>query len=494
MNNKEQDTILIVDDDQLFSELLSKNLGKSFNIRIANDVKEARSIIDTGLLHAILLDLRLKGDESNDFEGLELLEEIKKDRPLIPVIVMTSFASIGLSVRAMQLGADDFIEKGKIEISDIVILLNKTISSKRNELRTKALAEEQLLNVSTTLLGESTSLTEVHKRIGIASQDGYCSVLILGETGTGKEVIARSIHERGWRKEGPFKTVTISTLSPGLIESELFGYDKGAFTGAQTSREGYIEQAQSGILFLDEIGDLSLEIQVKLLKFLEEKVFYRVGSTKPRPVDIQLIFATNVDINKLIKDGKFRQDFYFRIRTIEIFAPPLRERKENIPLLADHFLQQLRKQGRTKLAGISNEALNSLAYYDYPGNVRELKAIIEWAALNANQAKHWIIELEDVPFDVKQTTSTSISPDNSGPNLSSPNYNIDYVLAETELRTVEAVLKMTSGKKTKAEEILGYPNRQTMRRRINKIREIYPDLFQRFDLVALLYGESEIDG
>ena len=490
MSSKNKDIILLVDDDTFFRKMIIAGLSHYFEIKEAKNKIEAVSIIETGMVHAILLDLRLHGDESDDFEGLEIISEIKSERPMLPVVVMTSFANIPLSVKAMQLGADDFIEKGKIEVEEIKGKLEKLIAIKRNDLKIKAIVDEQFLSNLSGLIGESPLLTEVKKRSLLAANDGYCTVLILGETGTGKELIARSIHEQGWRKEGPFRAINISSLNPGLIESELFGYEKGAFTGANFSKEGYIEQSNSGILFIDEIGDITTEIQVKLLRFLEERIVYKVGSTKARPIDVQLVFATNLNPLHLVETGKFRQDFYYRIKTVEIVSPALRDRKEDIPLLADHFLQLLRKQGRTKIVGFSDEAINTICQYNYPGNIRELKAIIEWATLNANQANHWVIEADDIPYDIKKEVISK--------SITTPldfdiekDLNVEYARAKTELLCLERALKLTSGKKLKAEEILGYPNRQTMRRRIKRLKSAYPELFNEFELIKLLYGNIE---
>lgn len=482
-----KETILIVEDDKAFAEAVAIKLKRSFNVLKALSIEEARSVMQSGVIHGILLDVRLD-ENSAEKDGLVLLTEIKKERSMLPVVVMTSFGDVVTAVEAMKLGADEFVEKLKVQPVDLVNILKEVIQKSRSQLQIAARAAEQQMLETSKLVGNASALQPVVKSISLAANDGYCSVLITGQTGTGKEVIARSIHEQGWRKDGPFVGFSISGLNETLVESELFGYEQGAFTGANKPHTGYIEKANGGVLFLDEIGDLSPNVQLKLLRFLEDRIVYRVGSTKGRPVDVQLVFATNVDLKEGIASGNFREDFFYRIKTVEIKSPALCDREGDIPLLADHFLHQLRMQGRTKLAGFSPKAISALETYAYPGNVRELKAVIEWSVLVAQQSNHWIVEYEDIPIEVRESKmSKPLEPFNItlGDDL-----NVDRACAIAELACVDRALDLSKGNKSETEVMLGYSGRHTMRRRIQKIKEAHADLWISFPHVVQAYDNN----
>ncbi len=485
--SKENISILLVEDDEVYSGLLYNKLKRHFQVTPAFSVEDAQEHLNKGVFHGILLDVRLEQGDDRNKDGLQLLRDIKEDRPLMPVIVMTAFGDIHTSVEAMKLGANDFIEKGEVKTSELAAILKNHLQQARNQLKLNARSEEFDLKESVDLVGSSPTLEVVTKNINIAANDGHCSVLVLGETGTGKELIARRIYEQGWRREGPFVAVAISGLSPTIVESELFGHEKGAFTDAKDSRTGYIEQANGGVLFLDEIGELSSDLQIKLLRFLEDRIMYRVGSSKGRPMDVQLISATNQNLRKMVKDGGFREDLYYRIRTVEVTAPPLRDRKEDIPLLADHFLQQLRNQGRTKLAGFSPQAIDKMKSYGYPGNVRELKAIVEWSVLVAGGAEHWVVEDVDLPAEIKE--DHTYLKDGYQVNLGN-NLNVERACALAELLCVEKALKSTRGQKQKAEPILGYGSRHTMRRRIQRIKDKFPEIWEEFPYLTKAYADE----
>jgi DNA-binding NtrC family response regulator len=478
------DRILIVEDDPVFSGALRRILTGRFEVVVEASAEGARRVLGSKACAGVLLDVRLGGAESGDTDGIELLREIKQERPMMPVIVMTSYGDVRTAVQAMKLGANDFVEKGEIEPGGLAHRIRDLILTARGTLRTQAEAAEHRQLERSNLVGSTPALAPVRSAVEMAAQDGYCSVLILGDTGTGKEVVARAIHQEGWRHEGPFVPVHMMGLSTTILESELFGHDRGAFTGASQTRIGYLEQADGGVLFLDEIGDLAPEVQVKLLRFLEDRVLYRVGSTKGRPLNLQVIAATHHSLAELVASGKFREDLYYRLRTVEVVVPPLRDRIADIPLLADHFLHILRKQGRTKLAGFSNEAIRALQQYAWPGNVRQLQHAIEWAVLSGMQRRHWTVEVSDLPAELTSDSVIGISQEDAG----SP---VEQARAQAELECIERALIKTGGKKLEAMELLGYPNRQTMRRRVQQLRERFPTLWGKYPNLITAYDAGQ---
>ena len=496
---EQTERILIVDDDDGFRRLLSNLLSHRFKVEPVASLDAARSALGRQLFQGVLLDVRLGGTASADTDGIVLLKEIKQERPLLPVLVMTGFGDVRTAVEAMKFGADDFIEKGEVDPAGLAKRLREILALSRSRLRVEAEAAQHRQLDPSNLVGSSRSMEPLRTRIEMAANDGYSSVLVLGETGTGKEVVARAIHEQGWRHEGPFVAVPMAGLNPMLLESELFGHEKGAFTGAVQSHAGYIERAQGGVLFLDEIGDLSLELQMKLLRFLEpsheqkdaesgHRLVFRVGSTRGVPVDVQVIAATHRPLKEYVAKEQFRRDLYFRLNTIEITVPPLRERREDIPLLADHFLHLLRKQGRTKLAGFSNTAIDGLQQYAWPGNVRQLRGVVEWAVLAAMQAGHWAVERDDLPSELNPKgggdLDSKVLAEESGPLA------VERAKAAAELECIERALAQTDGRKSDAQELLGYSNRQTMRRRVQQLRERFPDLWLKFPKVADAYDRT----
>lgn len=483
-----RDRVLIVEDDEFFGRQLATLLDRNFLVERATSLDEARSLLERIVFHGVLLDVRLGGPGATDRDGLRLLEEAREQRPLLPVVVMTGYGDVDTAVHAMKLGATDFLEKGSIESPDLIRRLRAAITAVNERLSLEARAAEQIQLAPSNLVGGSASMVPVRESIELAAEDGHCSVLILGETGTGKGMVARAIHAQSWRREAPFVAVPTAGLSGNLLESELFGHEKGAFTGANQSHTGYVERAQGGVLFLDEIGDLAMEVQVKLLRFLEDHVVFKVGSAKGRPVEAQVVAATHRPLRDRIGEGAFRQDLYYRLRTVEIAVPPLRERIDDVPLLADHFLLLLRKEKRTPLTGISTAAIDMLCGYPWPGNVRELKAVTEWAALTAMQRSHTIVESEDFPAEIRDwSRSTTTGDPGAGDGL----LDVEVARARAELSCVERALERSDGRKLEAKELLGYSNRQTMRRRIQLLCERYPEMMEDFPGVALAYCDVE---
>lgn len=482
------DNLLVVEDDKLFGGALRPILESLFIPHIVHSMEEARQALLTTAFAGVMLDIRLGGTGSTDTNGIVLLKEIKENRPLMPVIVMTNYADIQMAVQAMKLGANDFVDKHAIAPERLAREVNDVISRVRASLKTESEAAQLRQFQTADLIGSSPALNPLRKAISLAAQDGFCNTLILGETGTGKEVVAKAIHAMGKRRGGPFVPVHMMALSPTLVESELFGHEKNAFTGAGQARIGYIEQAEGGVLFLDEIGDASAEMQVKLLRFVQERVVHRVGSTRGRPVNVQIIAATNQPLLEFIAMQKFRSDLYYRLKTVEIVVPPLRDRREDIPQLAEHFLGSLRKAGRTRLTGFSKEAILALRQYEWPGNIRQLQQTVEWAILSAMQESHWIVELDDLPAEVVSESHADAAVEPGGGAL------VERARAQAELECIDRVLAQTLGRKTDAMQRLGYPNRQTMRRRVQHLRERYPDLWTKYQHIADAYKKtSEAD-
>jgi DNA-binding NtrC family response regulator len=371
-------------------------------------------------------------------------------------------------------------------------VLRKALEQSRLERRVADLEEDLRRLEPWELVGDAPPVHAMRDLVDVVADDGYTSVLILGETGTGKELVARAIHSRGRRKSGPFVAVSIASLSRDLVESELFGHVRGAFTGATDARAGYIERADGGVLFLDEIGELSADVQVKLLRVLEQREVTRVGTTAGKAVDIQLVCATHRDLAKAVESGAFRQDLYFRLRTVEITVPPLRDRATDVPLLIDHFLFLFRQQGRTRLAGVTPEALARLSAYAFPGNVRELRSIVERAMMVAASRRHSMIDVDDLPGEVQHPGSPAAehAPPTPLVRLRQGGIDLDRELARAELELVVEALHVTSGKKTEAWRLLGLNDRYALRRRIVRIRDAYPDLVAAFPLISQLYSAA----
>ncbi len=384
------ETILVVDDeesirlslegillDEGFRTLFASNGGDAINITLEEDPD------------LILLDIWMPG-----IDGMETLARIKESRPNQPVIMMSGHGNIETAVKATHLGAYDFIEKP--------LSLEKILLSIQNALKVgHLLAENQALkakiNKEHEMIGESQPIMQMKKRIDIAApSNGW--VLITGENGTGKELVSRAIHHQSARAKQPFVEVNCAAIPEELIESELFGHEKGAFTGATAARKGKFDQANSGTLFLDEIGDMSLKTQAKILRILQERKFERVGGNRTIEVDVRVIAATNKNLETEIREGNFREDLYFRLNVLPFHVPPLRERKEDIQRLASHFLNYFCSQESRDIKSLSTNALYALTQYNWPGNIRELKNLIERMVIMTPEQ---MIEYEHLPASIK---------------------------------------------------------------------------------------------
>lgn len=360
--------ILVVDDELGMCQYLKKLLcDNGYRVTVASDGKSALDIVGKQLPDLAVVDLKMP-----KVSGLQLLERLKKTHPGIVVIMMTAYASMESAIKAMKLGAYDYINK-PFEMDEILLVIDKALEKKRLEKENILLRHE--LEKSYNFGDIVSQNSQMHTIFDLVKKiaNTKSTILIQGETGTGKELVARAIHNLNIRKDNPFIPVDCSALAESLLESELFGHVKGAFTGATVDKKGLFEVADGGTAFLDEIGKISLGIQAKLLRVLQDGQIKRVGEAVSRKVDVRLISATNEDLKKAVKQGSFREDLYYRLNVVPIWIPPLRERKEDIPILVEHFIHKYNSLEKKNLQGISDDALNILMSYDWPGNVRELE-------------------------------------------------------------------------------------------------------------------------
>lgn len=388
-------SILVVDDEKSICQSLDGILSdEGFQTSFAETGEECLQTLQTETPDLILLDIWMPG-----IDGLETLKRIREKLPQQLVIMMSGHGTIETAVKATQLGAHDFIEKP--------LSLEKLLVSIQNALKVSALVEENMalkarISSDYQMIGESEPISHLKEQIKLAApSSGW--VLINGENGTGKELVARAIHHQSTRADKPFVEVNCAAIPEELIESELFGHEKGAFTGATAARKGKFDQANNGTLFLDEIGDMSLKTQAKILRILQERKFERVGGNKTIEVDVRVIAATNKDLQDEIKNGQFREDLYFRLNVLPFYVPPLRQRKDDIARLCQHFLRHFCGQESRDIKTISEAAHKVLYDYNWPGNVRELKNLIERMVIMTPGRE---IKLKDLPQDMNRTSSS----------------------------------------------------------------------------------------
>ena len=438
--------ILVVDDDQSSRELLARILtGAGHHVTTLSDGREAVAALDAGEPPDLVVsDIRMV-----EMDGLQVIDAFRERAPDTPVILVTAFGNIDGAVEAIRRGAADYLSKPyDVDAIQIVVaraLQHRALAMENRALRRGLRDRYRLDNV----VGRSEAMLQVYKTAArVASTDA--TVLIQGESGTGKELVARAIHTASPRASGPFVAVDCGAIAEGVLESELFGHARGAFTGAQVARRGLFEEAHHGTLFLDEIGDIGPNLQARLLRALQEGTIRRVGANEPIAVDVRVVAATNRDLESAVKQGSFRADLYYRLHVVSIVIPPLRERREDIPLLAEHFAQ---KHGRSEGSAISSEAREVLLAHDWPGNVRELENVIARAlALNPSG----VVLPEDLP-DAIRAASPAPAP------APLPDTSDRPTLAELERRYASQVLLETGGNKTRAAEILGI-DRKTLYR------------------------------
>ncbi|HEY5037202.1 MAG TPA: sigma-54 dependent transcriptional regulator [Chthoniobacterales bacterium] len=454
-------TVLIVDDEKHTRDGLRSLLGDDYDTYVAADIQGAMDVLERDPIDVLITDLRLGGED-----GMQLIERALK-LPHAPVcIMMTAYGSVDTAVEAMKRGAYDFVTK-PLNLDKVEMLIARALRSRQVEQENRVLRQQvdERFGLE-NLLGESVALREVLDTIRQVAPSS-ANVLIEGESGTGKELAAHAIHNLSRRHKGKFVAVHCAALSPQLLESELFGHEKGAFTGAFERRIGRFEQASGGTIFLDEIGEIDATTQIKLLRVMsEERAFERVGGSQTLHADVRLLAATNKNLEKLVSEGKFRDDLYFRLNVVKITMPPLRERKEDIPLLVRSFLRHFSKVNEKPPLEITSDAMNTLLTYDWPGNVRELRTAIEHGVVMATGAK---VTLRDLPTAVRQATSAAL-PAGITPARAFNEKKSPLDLHATERRLIMQALAATNGNITAAAKKLGI-SRRTLHRKINEMNE-----------------------
>ena len=456
-------TILIVDDDKNTREGLKRALDGTYAVILADSAGKAIPILDERNVDIVLSDIRMSG-----MDGMTLLQRIMaRSNPPI-VVMLTAYGNVETAVEAMKLGAYDFLTK-PVNLDHLDLLLKRALRSHEVEsenLNLRAQLDSRFGLES--LIGESGVMHEVFDTIRQAAPT-QATILIQGESGTGKELVARAIHQLSPRSKGAFVAVHCAALSPTLLESELFGHEKGAFTGAAERRRGRFELADGGTLFLDEIGEIPTSIQVKLLRVLEERQFERVGGHQTLDVDIRLIAATNADLTAMTKAGTFRNDLYFRLDVVSITLPPLRKRPEDIPLLIAHFLKEFSEKNNKPVEDITPDALEILTAYQWPGNVRELRNVVERMVVLSRSPRLTVRDLPAALRGAAQTEFPKAAVHLKGESGTSP----AETMADAERIMIYATLKQHNGNRTLAAEQLGI-SRRTLQRKLKDYRASEP--------------------
>jgi len=451
--------ILLIDDEpaQIIS-IKSFLKRRKYNVLTADSGSEGLKIVQNGNIDLVFTDFRMP-----DINGLEVVKSVKQINPEIPIVVMTAFSDTEDAVRVMKEGAFDYLLK-PVNLDELEALVKKAQEHNflvsENKLLKEQLQERYRFD---SIISQSKEMEQVLNTAGRVAKS-KATVLIRGESGTGKELIAKAIHYTSDRKDKPLITVNCAALSENLLESELFGHEKGSFTGATSQRIGRFEQADRGTLFIDEVGDIAPQTQVKLLRALQFGEFERVGGSSTIKVDVRVITATNRNLEEMIAGGSFREDLFYRINVVTIHIPPLRERKTDIPVLVDFFLKKYSKENRKEISGLSREALDYLMRYNFPGNVRELENIIERAVVLTRSD---VITTADLPIGLTDLTETGI--------LDPADFSNSYTekVSAFEKSMIETALNLKNGNQTRAAEMLGISERH-LRSRMQKLGIINP--------------------
>ena len=456
-------TIYIIDDEELIREGITMALEADYKVEAFSKAETAIEGIKKNPPDLVLLDIGLPG-----MDGIEALGEIKRLYPEILIIMITAFEDINTVISAMRLGAHDYVVK-PIQMDGLEVTICNALETVRLRKEVRILQEQYLKENLPCFIGKSNAIQDVMGFIGMVSKSPDTPVLIIGETGTGKELIANAVHYRSPNFKGPLMSVNCAAIPKDLIESELFGYEKGSFSGARASgKKGLIEESANGTLFLDEVGDLSLEAQAKLLRFLEEGEFYRVGSTKKIQIQTRVISATNKDIDSMIEEGLFRKDLYFRIGVVKVQVPSLNERRDDIIPLAKHFLLEFSNKFGKEMTGISPEAEDSLMNHQWVGHVRELKNMIERGVLIGRGP---ILEFEDLGLEHVHTDE-KIRQEREGiifPALQSTGIDLVSTQESLERYYITEALKIAGGNESQAAKLL-HMNHHTFRYRRKKLQ------------------------
>jgi DNA-binding NtrC family response regulator len=444
-------TLLIVEDEAKMRRLLELNLAEEgYTVHVAADAEAGLNLLRQTEVDLVLTDLKLPG-----MNGLEFLQAVKRANSLVPVIVMTAYGTVETAVEAMKAGASDYVLK-PFSLEEIKLVVRKELDVRHLRQENRSLREAlgqryQFKNI----IAHSAKMQEVLATVERVAPTNS-TVLLGGESGVGKDLIARAIHEHSRRASGPFVKINTTAIPENLLESELFGYEKGAFTGAVTSKPGKFELADKGTIFLDEIGDVPPAVQVKLLRVLQEREFERLGGTKTLKVDVRLVAATNRDLRAALEEGAFREDLYYRLNVVPISIPPLREHKEDIPYLAEHFLARFVAESGKPIRGITPAAMRKLMEFHWPGNVRELENIIERAVA---LARGDTIDAADIHLDLSPPPATAGSV---------PFLPEGMTLEQYEDELIREALRRARGNKSQAARLLGL-SRNALRYRLSKI-------------------------
>ena len=441
-------TILVIDDEENIRNGLAANFEmEDYNLKTASNGKEGLALLSKGDIDLVITDLRMDG-----ISGEEVLRKVTTETPGIPVIVLTGHGSIDAAVDAMKDGAYDFLTK-PLNLDQLNVIVKRALKGRELSLQHTILKKE-LDDVHSfgKMIGKSSEMQKLFQNIQKVAP-AKASVLVTGESGVGKELVAQAIHSMSPRKDNALISVNCSALSETLLESELFGHEKGAFTGADGLKKGRFELAHGGTIFLDEIGEINLATQVKLLRVLQERKFERVGGEQTIEVDVRVVAATNKNLEEEVKAGRFREDLYYRLNVVHLEVPPLRERKDDIPLIVDYYLDKFSKENGKEIVGIDNKARSALYKYEWPGNIRQLVNCIESAVVMCSGNE---IKLEDLP--------PSISDYVAKDSISVP---LGISLEEAERIIIEQNLAVNKGNKSKTAEVLGI-ERKTLSRKLGE--------------------------
>lgn len=443
-------TVLIVEDEDKLRRVIELQLkAAGHEVLLAATAEIGLRLAEQADL--ILTDLRLPG-----MDGLALLAQLRRQNLTTPVIVMTAFGTVEAAVEAMKSGASDFLLK-PFSLDHLMTVVGKALEIRALRDENRQLKEELGVRYELdNIIGRSPSMREIFSTV-MRVAPTRATVLLAGESGVGKDMIARAIHHHSPRAGRPFVKINCTALPENLMESELFGYEKGAFTGANVSKPGKFEQADTGTVFLDEIGDVPLPVQVKLLRILQEREFERLGSNKTRHIDVRVLAATNVDLRAALEEGTFREDLYYRLNVLPIDIPPLRERKEDIPFLAEHFVRKLAKDIGSPVQSISEGAIQRLSQYYWPGNVRELENVIERSMVLASGNT---LEADDIRLDVEAKARPASAGDSFLPE--------GTTLEQHEQSIIREALKRANGNKSQAARLLGL-TRNALRYRLSQM-------------------------
>jgi DNA-binding NtrC family response regulator len=447
-------TLLIVDDEKPTREGLRAALEERYDVYLAEDAAAGMTLLEQEHFDVLLTDFRLPNED-----GMKLIARAKSLSKPPVCILMTAYGSEEIAVQAMKSGADDYIAKGRMQIDELEMRIARALRGQSLEQENTALRQQLDTKFGLeNIIGESAVMKEIFEKVQQVAPARAATVLILGESGTGKELIAKAIHQLSPRAKQPLVTVHCAALSPTLLESELFGHERGAFTGAHERRIGRFEEANGGSLFLDEIGEIDATTQVKLLRFLGERTFERVGSNKTLTSDVRLITATNKNLAEMVRAGAFREDLFFRLKVVEVKLPPLRERRSDVPLLANAFLREFARENQKPVKAISPEAMEVMMKYPWPGNVRELRAAIEGAVVLCRGDR---VQPHDLPEEVRSGNASGTGVGPLGVMLPAE------TVKDAEKQLIIRALKEADGNRTVAAKRIGM-SRRTLHRKLHE--------------------------